>query len=83
MPRRALARTSIPEPTSTYDACPRGRPRDRPRCTPRNVGHTVSEEQYNEVNSLASLLLVVAFTKEVDLLMEWSDQQKPDGSSVG
>lgn len=45
--------------------------------------HSFSEEQYNEVNSLASLLLVVAFVKEADLLMKWNSQQAPDtGSSA-
>jgi len=43
--------------------------------------HAVSEVQYTEVNSLASLLLVVAFIKEADLLMEWADRAKPDVDS--
>ncbi len=43
--------------------------------------HTVSDEQYNEVNSLAYLLLLVAFIKEEDLLMEWADGAKPDVDS--
>ena len=33
------------------------------------TAHSVAAEQYNEVNSLASLLLSVAFTKEADVLM--------------
>ncbi len=33
------------------------------------TAHSVAAQQYNEVNSLASLLLAVAFTKEADVLM--------------
>ena len=44
--------------------------------------HSVSAEQYNEVNSLASLLLAVAFSKEVDLLMSWREQDPEDASTA-
>jgi hypothetical protein len=45
--------------------------------------HSVSDEQYRDENSLASLLLVVALTKEADLLMDEGDQQKRDGGNGG
>jgi hypothetical protein len=47
------------------------------------TAHSVSDEQYNEVNALAALLLAVAFTKEADLLMQWSDEQQTDAASDG
>lgn len=55
-----------------------------PRTFSRNAtAHSVSDEQYTEVNNLASLLLAVAFTTEADLLMEMSYEQETDVSSGG
>jgi hypothetical protein len=46
------------------------------------TAHSISPEQYTEVNSLAALLLVVALTAEANLLMEWaSEQEQPDAGS--
>ena len=37
------------------------------------TAHSISNEQYTKVNSLAALLLLVAFIKELDLLLEATD----------
>lgn len=40
------------------------------------TAHSISRTQYTEVNSLASLLLAVALSAEVNELMMWADEQE-------
>jgi hypothetical protein len=41
------------------------------------TSHSISDDQYTEVNSLSSLLLVVAFIKELDLLVRGQAADEP------
>jgi hypothetical protein len=41
------------------------------------TSHSISDDQYTEVNALSSLLLVVAFIRELDLLMREQDAEVP------